>query len=783
MKEVTQLVSLIVRTKDRPKLVRNALRSISLQTYRPVEVVLVNDGGCDLDIGDLKGILGDVSLNYIRLEKSSGRARAGNTGIKNARGGYLGFLDDDDLLLPVHLSCLMSAAAEHGAAVVYSDAYLVQVDYAPETMEMTVRDRKVFSTGSFSYRDLVIDNYIPLMTILFSREILAKVGGFDEQFDLYEDWDMLIRAGEVCTFHHVTQTTAEYLQWSSAHQIAQDPESVENAVKAHVKIIRKHRHRFTADMIRGLVQTRRTLRAREEKTASLKKALREKDAVLGLIYASHGWKVLRSYYKLRDFLLPEGTGRRALAKGLIRRLSALSGSPADHNGAVASRPPGRQGTDSATVPEIPSAAAASSEGGCVLILGDWNTAGSDLAGWERNFLDSLIRLNYEVFHLGNVGEAEEYFKANGDRFSFVIGADHTICFNCSPLVRAYSPQSVLLVVARSGDVLSHAELLNASVSDGVIADSQEVKDALLQRNPELKVDVISEGEPMLLSLKEAFEGRRGERVQKEDFSEGENKKTENDGADGPLLHEERTATGYSEEAKGSVLVAGIYLADQENAIEHIVEELARSRNFQVTQRWAALCGDAPTEDVGEVTVLRSAERLPKMTLLNKLLCGVELQGYDYLLICDDDITLPDGFLDVFLGLQRRYELAAAQPARTHDSYIDHFIVEQLDGVKVRLTRFVEIGPMVSFSRDIIPFVFPFDEATPMGWGFDFVLPCIAESHGLRIGIIDETPVDHSMRKPMHNYQFDDVKKAMESYLSTRRHLTREEAFRIVGTYS
>ena len=44
------LVSIIVRTKDRPRLLRRALQSIAAQTYRPIEVVLVNDGGCDLEI-------------------------------------------------------------------------------------------------------------------------------------------------------------------------------------------------------------------------------------------------------------------------------------------------------------------------------------------------------------------------------------------------------------------------------------------------------------------------------------------------------------------------------------------------------------------------------------------------------------------------------------------------------------------------------------------------------------------------------------------------------------
>lgn len=338
MREENPLVSLIVRTKDRPKLVRNALRSIASQTYRPIEVVLVNDGGCGLEIEELKSILQDVSLNYIRLEKNTGRAHAGNTGITHAKGDYIGFLDDDDLLHPDHAASLMSAIEQQGACVAYSDAYLVHADYSSETMEMTVKDKRIFSSGDFSYRDLVIDNYIPFMTILFARETLRQAGGFDEQFDLYEDWDMLIRISETRPFYHVGKVTAEYLQWSASEQIAQAPEFIEKAIRGQLKIIRKHLAKFIPEMIRGLVQTRRDFRAREEEVACLKKALgeredaeadlrktvHEKEAALDLIYHSHGWKLLLSYYKMRDVLLPEGSKRRAFVKAIFRTVSPAS---------------------------------------------------------------------------------------------------------------------------------------------------------------------------------------------------------------------------------------------------------------------------------------------------------------------------------------------------------------------------------------------------------------------------------------------------------------------------
>ena len=127
------LVSVIVRTKDRPGLLGTALRSIASQDYRPIEVLLINDGGCDLDIGTVKTILVNCSLNYIHFEKSRGRAVAGNEGILHAKGRYIGFLDDDDEFYPDHLSVLVASLEESGDRVAYADSELVVKEVDAET--------------------------------------------------------------------------------------------------------------------------------------------------------------------------------------------------------------------------------------------------------------------------------------------------------------------------------------------------------------------------------------------------------------------------------------------------------------------------------------------------------------------------------------------------------------------------------------------------------------------------------------------------------------------------
>lgn len=239
------LVSIIVRTKDRPELLKKALRSIAAQTYRPIEVVLINDGGCDLDIEELKGILGDVSLNYIRLEKNTGRAHAGNVGIENARGEYIGFLDDDDEFYPEHVETLVTFMIQNNHDVAYTASEFVEKKFNKDFSEFTENKKWIFGK-EFSYRDLIIANYIPLISLLF-RSNLLRTFKFDESFELYEDWDALIRIGETVEFHFINKITTIYNQWSSS-QIA-FKSSNDFIRQATLKLYNKHREKIPIDVI------------------------------------------------------------------------------------------------------------------------------------------------------------------------------------------------------------------------------------------------------------------------------------------------------------------------------------------------------------------------------------------------------------------------------------------------------------------------------------------------------------------------------------------------------
>jgi glycosyltransferase involved in cell wall biosynthesis len=202
------LVSVIIRTKDRPLLLSEALKSVASQTYPNMEIVLVNDGGAD--VKDLaERIAGHIPLVYVCHETNLGRSAAANSGLMAATGQYLNFLDDDDVFYPDHIETLLAALEAVDGRVAYSSVLTVYYAGSPENPGQRIREEVVFNRKFESDR-LLFENYIPLMSVLFSRSVLEKVPSFDENMELFEDWDFWMRISRFIEFLYVDKITAEY---------------------------------------------------------------------------------------------------------------------------------------------------------------------------------------------------------------------------------------------------------------------------------------------------------------------------------------------------------------------------------------------------------------------------------------------------------------------------------------------------------------------------------------------------------------------------------------------
>jgi hypothetical protein len=201
------LVSIVVRTFDRAVLLERALRSIVAQTYGNVEIVVVNNGGPDVS-AIVSRVCEGRAHRYVALGERSHISAASNAGARAASGTYIGYLDDDDLLYPDHCSRTVEALERTGADLAYTNCVAEYATIAGEAK--TVLGFQMFRDAEFVQRDLYVDNFAPIHSIVHRRDVFDRFGYFDETLPVTDDWEMWLRASRGARFVHVNHVTCEY---------------------------------------------------------------------------------------------------------------------------------------------------------------------------------------------------------------------------------------------------------------------------------------------------------------------------------------------------------------------------------------------------------------------------------------------------------------------------------------------------------------------------------------------------------------------------------------------
>ncbi len=210
-------IAIIVRTKDRHHLLTRCLHSLAEQKREPDQIVVVNDGGAAIE--EVLSHFSNLNIHLINNATNQGRAYAGNQGVQATDSDVIGFLDDDDRFLPDHLQRLEKAMLHFDAKVVYSGCRLLKRDMLGDKIILQEESAGEFN-DNYEAERLRHENYIPLINLLIDRTLWLKVGGFDDSFDVFEDWDVLLRLSKNTSFYHVNRITTEYAIWGGT-QITQ----------------------------------------------------------------------------------------------------------------------------------------------------------------------------------------------------------------------------------------------------------------------------------------------------------------------------------------------------------------------------------------------------------------------------------------------------------------------------------------------------------------------------------------------------------------------------------
>jgi GT2 family glycosyltransferase/SAM-dependent methyltransferase/glycosyltransferase involved in cell wall biosynthesis len=204
------LVSVIIPTFNRPDMLGDAIRSVLNQSYKNIEIIVVNDAGAD--VGGLVNWFGqDANITYVRHGQNRGLAAARNSGIKLAQGDIIAYLDDDDIYRQDHLATVVEAIATAGADIVYTDAEYVQEQW--ENGRRTEIGRTTpYANIPYTKERLHIHNFIPVNSWVHRRACLNTTGLFDETLDNHEDWDLLLRLARAFDLRHLPKVTVQVHQ-------------------------------------------------------------------------------------------------------------------------------------------------------------------------------------------------------------------------------------------------------------------------------------------------------------------------------------------------------------------------------------------------------------------------------------------------------------------------------------------------------------------------------------------------------------------------------------------
>jgi GT2 family glycosyltransferase len=161
--------------------------------------------------------------------------------------------------------------------------------------------------------------------------------------------------------------------------------------------------------------------------------------------------------------------------------------------------------------------------------------------------------------------------------------------------------------------------------------------------------------------------------------------------------------------------------------------------------------------------------------------GGPIPEHDWLLVIDDDVELPRGFLDRLLFLCERFSLDLAQPAHRLNSHAAWAVTRRRAGSMVRETQFVEIGPVTAFSRRTFSTLLPFPSLR-MGWGLDLHWAALARERGWRCGVIDALPIGHTVAPAADAYSREAAVTEARAFLAERPYLRAGEAQHTLVTH-
>jgi len=186
--DTAPLVSVIIPVYNRFELAKEAVSSVLGQTYRDLELIIVDDGSIDMTPLLLTYYNDDLRVKYLKIKHSGMPGLVRNKGVDIARGKYIAFLDSDDLWVSGKIEKQMKYFASNPSSLIV------------HTREAWVRNGKTVSQAGFNHKrfgnifpDALEKCIIGPSTVLIEKKLYKELGGFRDDMEIAEDYELWLR--------------------------------------------------------------------------------------------------------------------------------------------------------------------------------------------------------------------------------------------------------------------------------------------------------------------------------------------------------------------------------------------------------------------------------------------------------------------------------------------------------------------------------------------------------------------------------------------------------------
>lgn len=194
------MISVVLPSYNRAHILPRAIESILGQTYKDIELIIVDDGSSD-NTAEVVGRFSDSRIVYVRQE-NAGACAARNNGIAHARGAYIAFQDSDDIWHQDKLEKQLATLQQTGADVVFC------------RMNRMVGGEKVGLVSDYFHEGFLPKDEVPMsigtQTLVGKSEVF-KQENFDSEMPRYQEFEMLVRAQKSFSIYCMEEPLVDYL--------------------------------------------------------------------------------------------------------------------------------------------------------------------------------------------------------------------------------------------------------------------------------------------------------------------------------------------------------------------------------------------------------------------------------------------------------------------------------------------------------------------------------------------------------------------------------------------